>query len=252
MDRLTRKFHWFVVILFCLSSVTLAAETAEAPPASQYAPIKDLQQQIGFFMKRINKDLGDKEEYGEDQQGRVAKDATTLAAIGLVLANHDTDNPHKKSASMIIKAAASLSEGADDFDASKEQLAQLQAALESKDGGEKVEWGPVANLQYMMQQVPIVNNSLRRGVSGRRFKREADKLAGYSATLAAMAQASMYDTDYCADESDEAKWKKICGDMRDASAAVSKAVREGDQKKAEVQLAKLVETCDACHHAFRD
>ena len=243
---------WTSLILVCLSTLLIAAEPASSPAVSEYAPLGDLQHQVSFFMKRLEKDLADEADYGEDQQGRVGKDASSLAAIGLLLGKHDKDHPNKKSASGIVAAAASLADEAEDYASAKAQLAKVKAALASEKEGEALEWEPVASLAYLMQQVPIINNSLRRGVTGRRFKREADKSAGYAATLAAIAQASMFDTDYCVDEADEKKWRQICVDMRDASAAVSKAVRAGDQKTAEMHLGKLVETCDACHHAFRD
>ena len=62
----------------------------------------------------------------------------------------------------------------------------------------------------------------------------------------------MFYNDYCIDEEDEAKWAQICVDMRDAAAQVQVAVRRKDKDTAVAGLAKLVETCDACHHAFRD
>ena len=111
---------------------------------------------------------------------------------------------------------------------------------------------PVADLAMLMQQVPIVNASLRKGVNGRRFSRDAKRSAGRAVTLAVIAQASMMDTTYCGDEEDEKAWKKICADMRDACAEVYKAMLDKDQKRAKAANAKVVETCDACHHKFRD
>ena len=103
-----------------------------------------------------------------------------------------------------------------------------------------------------MRQVPINNNSLRRGVGGRRFKRSIERNAGYAATLAAIAQASMIDTMYCADEQDEAAWIQICAEMRDSAAEVNAAVRQNDQPRAKTALVGLVKTCDKCHDVFRD
>ena len=62
----------------------------------------------------------------------------------------------------------------------------------------------------------------------------------------------MMNTDYCGDEDDEKAWKKICVDMRDACTDVYKALLAGDQDKAKAGNQRVVETCDACHHRFRD
>ena len=242
---------WFILFFLGASATLVATESATSPAVSQYAPLADLQAQAKFFMDRIETDLADEAAYGEDQQGRVGKDASTLAAIGLLLGQHDKDHPGKASARLLIESSASLAEEATDYAAAKEAFAQVKQAIESKVQAEPVEWEPVGNLLYLMQQVPIVNNALRRSVTGRRFKREIDKSAGYAATLAAISQASMYDTDYCSDEEDEKKWRKICADMRDAAADVNRAVRAGDQETAKIGLAKLAETCDACHDDFR-
>ena len=136
----------------------------------------------------------------------------------------------------------------------KEAYEKLTAALKAKPKGEELSWDePVADLALLMQQVPIVNDALRRGVNDkRRFKRNAEKTAARAVTLAAIAHASMMDTTYCGDEEDEKAWQEICANMRDACADVYKALMKKDQAKAKEGNARVVETCDACHHKFRD
>ena len=107
--------RWTSLILICWPTMLIAADTTESPAVSAYAPLGDLQHQISFFMKRLEKDLADEADYGEDQQGRVGKDASTLAAIGLLLGHHDEDHPNKKSASQIVAAAADLADEAEDY-----------------------------------------------------------------------------------------------------------------------------------------
>ena len=116
----------------------------------------------------------------------------------------------------------------------------------------EVELDRTADLQALMKQVPIVNNHLRRGVTGKRFDRMVDHNAGHAATLAAIAQASMYCTDYCEDDEGKTKWAKICADLRDAAAEMQVAVRRKDVAMATEGLARIVKTCDLCHEAFRD
>jgi cytochrome c556 len=101
-----------------------------------------------------------------------------------------------------------------------------------------------------MKQVPIVNNNLRRNVEGRRFERSTDKNLGYAATLAAIAQAASFDTAYCADEADEAKWRELSAALRDATAQVAIQVRKGDQEAAVKALGAVETSCMACHTAF--
>ena len=205
---------------------------------------------MDYFTKQIEKDLSDPAEYGEARQGRVEKNASTLAVLALVLANHDKDSPSKLGAAGMLEAAQLLAGNAGKHEPAVQHFKAFHQARSSQ-GGEPVSWEPVADLSVLMKQVPIVNNNLRRGVGGRRFKRSIDRAAGLSATLAALAQASAIDTQYCSDEEEESLWYAICGEMRDSAASVNAAVRNEDQAGAKAALAKLVTSCDKCHHRFR-
>ena len=68
-----------------------------------------------------------------------------------------------------------------------------QAAAAGGKPAAEVAWQTVAPLDALMQQVPIVNNSLRRGLDPNRFKRQQKQTAGQAATLAAIAQAASFD-----------------------------------------------------------
>ena len=243
-------------VLACMFAPHFTASSADAPSAdakpSAYAPAKDLLDQVKFFVAQIEEDLSDADDYTEYKQDRVAKDASTLAVLALVLGMHDEDNPVKKSASSAISAAEDLAASSGDHGEAKAALAKVKKALEPADEGADLKWKSVGDLAQLMKQVPIVNNNLRRGVTGRRFDRTIDRNAGYSATLAAIAQATANDTIYCSDKEDEAEWTKISHSMRDAAAEVNAAVRRGDQEAATAALARVVLTCDECHHRFRD
>ncbi len=236
---------WVVVAL------AIGAEPQVNTPPSRYAPVADLALQVEYLTQRIEEDLSDRDAYGEDQQGRIQKNASTLAAIGLVLGNHDTEHALKKSARAMIAAAAKLATNANDLDQAKGALAALKAAQASP-ADPPLAWEPVADLGLLMQQVPIVNNNLRRAVTSRRFGQTIDQTAGLAAALAAIAQASMVDTAYCEDEESERPWQSLCAELRDAAAAVNVAVRRKDQAAAREALAGIIKTCDACHHVFRD
>lgn len=236
-------------------------EASAKPPAAQplpstYAPAADLVGQLESYLASLQQDLSDAASYGQEQQDRVAKDASTVAVLALVLGRHDQPHKLKAAAPAMLKAAEALAGNAEKVEAAQADLARLKAAAEApgtaaSDDAPR-EWTAVGDIGQLMRQVPIVNNNLRRGVTGRRFDRTQEQNAGYAATLAALAQVSAFNTDYCADEEDERTWARICHEMRDAAADVQRAIRQGDQATATKGLARLVETCDACHHKFRD
>jgi hypothetical protein len=246
----TMPLLWMSITTFgVIAEVTNGQD--QFPPVSRYAPAEILGQQIHSYLDSLTKDLAS-DDYGADQKGRVQKDAATVSVLALMLGRHDQDNPHKKAAQAVIDAANRLSSEAADQTRAKGMLASLKKAVESPSVGEEVAWKPSADLAQLMKQVPIVNNSLRRGVTSRRFTRSLEKTAGDAVTLAAIAQASLVDTNYCSDEEGEKEWQRICAEMRDACAVVLDAVQNKDQAKATAALEKIVQSCDACHHKFRD
>lgn len=243
-----RSLTWTLPLLLLPFAL---ADDAASPKPSQYAPIEDVLAQIDAYLQQLGTDLAAEADYGDDQKSRVAKDANTLVVLAQLLANHDGQHNRKNSAAPLFAAAQKLADGASKYAAAKEAFEQVTAASKSTAGGE-VKWEATADLSLLMKQVPIVNNRLRSGVTGRRFERTIDQNAGLAATLSTIAQASMYDTDYCSDKESEAQWAKICAEMRDAAATVNAAVRKKDQTAATEALARLVKTCDDCHHTFRD
>jgi hypothetical protein len=234
------------------SATAVQAQSASSPLVSTYAPVADLESEVKTYLDRIAADVADKDGYGEDQRGRVSKDASTVAVLGLMLGMHDQENRQKKSAAALVELAVELAGGVEDIEGARTTLGKIKAAWENPSAGEPITWKPVADLALLMQQVPNVNNALRRGVTSGRFERSIDRTAGHAVTLAAIAQASLLDTTYCGDEDDEQAWRKICADMRDAAADVYRAVRKKDQEAAKAGLERIVATCDACHHRFRD
>lgn len=239
-----------LALLICVATAYTADTTAAKP--STYAPAADLVAQVNFFMERINTDLEDASAYEDEQKSRVVKDANTVAALAAVLATHDEKHDLSAGASALVKAAKEIANNSADHAKASAALKQAQAAMEAKTGGDKISPAGAGDLGQLMKQVPIVNNSLRQGVTGSRFARLKEKTAATAATLAAIAEVSAHDDSYCVEDGDAAKWMKICHEMRDSSAAVAKFVRAGDQASATKELDRLVKTCDDCHHAFRD
>ena len=249
--NIARLAYSAAIVAIALSSDLFAEGPSDVRP-SAYAPINDLENQVRYFLERIDKALSDESSYDEDRRGRVEKDASTLAVIGLVLTLHDKSNESPTSAPALLEAAQELADAAGDFSDARMALTKLKEATTARRDAGQIEWEPVADLAVLMQQVPIVNNSLRRVVNGRRFERSVDRAAGLAATLAALAHVSSFDTDYCNGEDDERHWREICSEMRDSAARVNTAVRAVDQEAAKLGLAELVQSCDKCHHRFRD
>lgn len=246
--------QWFVVVVglltLAMASRAFTADEAETKP-STYAASKDLVAQVNFYLEKLGADLEDASAYGDEQQERVLKDANTLIVLGTALGLHDEEHDLKAGAASLSAAAKDLAKNAKDHAKASEALKKAQAALEAKSDGGKVSWEG-ADLAQLMKQVPIVNNSLRQGVTGQRFARLKEKTAQTAATLAAIAEASAHDTSFVVEDADTATWVKISRDMRDSSAKIAKLVRAGDQAAATKELDVLVKTCDDCHHKFRD
>ena len=247
------------LVLFSLLAMTFLVRAQDEGKdkkikVSEFAPVKDIESQLEYFLGKIKKDLSDKADFGEDQHKRVGLDGSTVAVLALTLGLHDEESELRPAASKLVELANELVDNADSFDDANAAHGELLKAMETKPEGEELSWDePVADLAMLMQQVPILNDVLRKGVNDkRRFKRNVEKNAARAATLAAIANASMMDTAYCSDEEDEAAWKQICADMRDACAEVYQALLAKDQDKAKAGNAKVVESCDACHHKFRD
>lgn len=229
-------------------------DTGKEIKTSSFAPLKPTVAELTYFVDKIGKDLEDKADFTEDQQKRIGLDSSTVAVLALTLGMHDEKTELKAAASKIVDLAVELAGNAEEFDAAKKSYEQLKHAIETKPKGDELDWdAPVTDIVALMQQVPIVNDKVRRGVNdNRRFARTAEKTAQKAVTLAAIAHASMMNTDYCGDDEDVKAWKKSCADMRDACTDVYKALMEKDQEKAKAGNDRVVETCDACHHRFRD
>jgi hypothetical protein len=237
-----------IAALLLGAGLSLADPPAPVQP-SAYAPAADLAAQVDYYLKRLDDALSSPTDYDADKQARVNKEANTLAAIALVLGQHDQESKYQAASATMIKAAQALAEVSKDFAASRAALAALQAAAASK--SEPIAWGEVASLPALMQQVPIVNNSLRRSLEPARFKKQAAQVAEQAATLAAIAEASWHDTSNATDDADTAAWRKFCVEMRDAAAGVNLAAHKNDQPAAASAAKKLAQSCDSCHAKFR-
>ena len=233
-------------------AAALLDEAPEPPKISSFAPADDLLQQVGFFTGRVEESLTTKEGYDEAKQARTLKDGNTLAVLALLLGKHDEPNKLKDSAPALISAGQALAKGSKDYDAASKAFADVKKAVSGESAaGAELNWEKVASLGALMKQVPLVHTGLKRGVTGTRFERQLTEIAGQSATLAAIAQASMFDTHEVKDPADTPKWYAFCAELRDSAGEVNAAAKAKDQAKAKAALTKLNQSCDHCHGVFR-
>ncbi len=236
-----------------LLSQALSSGDAERAKISTFAPVADLMDQVDFYIGRLDGALAEPDKFDAARQSRAWKDSNTLAVLALMLASHDEAHPLKSSMPVMLEGAQTIAVA----DADAQRAAQGLAAIKSaRDGTAQsdatVKWEKVASVPALMKQVPLVHAGLRRGVTPRRLERMAKQSAGQSATLAAIAEAALLDDEYAKSPEEAARWSDFCVQMRDAAGEVNSAVRLQDQARVDAGMKRLLESCDACHAAFRE
>ena len=235
--------------ILATAGAALAADMPEAPKVSAFAPVKDLSAQVASYLDKLDEAVKTEAEY-KDTEGKVTKDANTLILIALALGLHDEENPYKEAAPGLMKAAQELA-AAKDYAAAKAGVEAVRKAAEGKGGdAAQLKWTKVASLPELMKAVPLINSRLKRNLRQTAFKRKAKDNAGDSAVLAVIAQGSMPDTSEAKNPGDAEKWYKFCLQMREASAALNKAVHDGKLDAAEAAMKNLNKSCDDCHEVF--
>ncbi|MBX3413455.1 MAG: cytochrome c [Pirellulales bacterium] len=239
-----------MLVLGAAGAVVWAADPPAAPATSTYAPAEDLIAQVNASIKDLEEALSSADDF-EVKQTRVKREANTLAALGLVLAWHDTDHPLKNVAPALVPAAQKLA-AAKSLDEAQPALAGVQSVLAgSSEKSDPPAWGKVASLGALMKQVTFVNSRLRRNVTGSRFAMQANDTARYAALLAAIAQATQYDTHEVKDEAQLPQWYDYSIAMRDSAGRINAAAKAGDQDAAKAALGDLDKSCSGCHKTFR-
>ncbi|MDO4575258.1 MAG: hypothetical protein Q4D98_08595 [Planctomycetia bacterium] len=226
------------------SDATAGSSPADTNPTA-YAPVELLSAQLVAFVENIEKSLASDEDY-EDVQGRVIRDANTVAALALVLGLHDQPNDYKACASNVIAAAMELAKDADKATAEK-NFAALQASLKTTDG-KNLAWDvPVANLAQLMKQVPLLDGKVKSGL--RRFKK-TDEMAGLAVALAAIFQVSTANVAETQDPTKGDEWIAFCLESRDDAGALANALTAADKKASKTAYDKMAKSCDTCHAVF--
>ena len=223
---------------------------ADTPKVSTFAPAEDLAGQVGQYIKAMKSVVADEQEY-KDSEGKIVRDASTLAVIALALGLHDQDSKYKANAGALMKAAQDVA-ATKDFESAKKAVAALEAVAE-KEGtaGGDLKWEKVAPLPELMKQVPMVHTKLKLYVKGANFKKKAKDTAGYSAVIAAIAQGTIADTSATKNADQVKLWQKFSEAMRQDAGEVNAAVHKGDEAATAAAMKKLNQSCEDCHAVFK-
>ena len=239
-----------LALVFCIAMVAQAAPP-EAPKVSTFAPAKDLSTQLDEYVSDLQESVKSEDEYA-DSEGKIGKDANTVAVIALALGLSDEDSKFKKAAPALIEASQAVAT-AKDYAAAKKAVAELKAAMTAEGDAAGLDWNKkVASMPELMAQVPLINTKLKRYARGSRMKKKADDLKGYTAVIAAIGQASMANAADTDKPGETEKWYAYCAQMRDAAAAVNKAVADGDADAVNEKVEALQKSCDDCHAVFHE
>ena len=239
---------YLAFIVLALGAVAFAGEPPRPPALSKIMPADDLIAQLKVFHQSLHEMSADEQTW-QDNAHKVVRDAQTLAAVALTLALYDSDHDLTRAAPAVMDAAQALAE-AKEFGAVEGALKALDAALENRTVGAQV-FQPrrVGSMGQLMKQAGFANNRIKRGL--RRITDKADEKARDAAVLAAIAQATVYDTEGVKGEGRLDQWYQLCGEMRDGSGKLNAAIRAADKEGAAEASQELERSCNACHAAFR-
>ncbi len=250
---LNQQISVFVFGISVLAAGFMLAEVPAPEKVSAFAPIDDLTGQVDYYVESLERSVDvPADQYTEANQDTVSKSAATLAALAMLVSNHDQESPLKSAAPAIFVAARALGAEAKDLQTAKDRVAAIKRTVTAGGGagGEPLKWQTAGDLEDLMKQVSAINSRLKRGVSSRSLKRYADRTTGYAVTMAAIAQAAMADDSYVGDETEMKQWVQYCIDMRDAAGAVNAAIHQQDEAKVEAAMTMFKKSCDDCHKAF--
>lgn len=241
-----------VVCLFAvgmlLAARSLWGEPPAAPKLSTVMPAADLAAQIRQYEADIDAALGSEADY-KVQADKIRKAASMTAVLALVLAHHDTATDLSPAAPAILKAAQNLAK-AKDYAAAKASANELKAAIARMGVSEPAPpWAKIVGQGTVMKEASDINTRLRNSL--RRFDpRRLEQNAQAASTLAALAQATIYDTHEVHDAAELPKWYQFCEEMRSAAGDLSQKIKARDKAGATAAADRLTKSCEACHDVF--
>jgi hypothetical protein len=226
----------------------VAAEPPAAPKLATVASAAALTAAADEYLADLGPLVVDEATYTKNKD-QAAQKANAIVALAQVLGNHESDSHWKPAAAQTMTAAAALSR-AKDYAAAHAAYEQLVAASKSTVAGATPKWEKAARLGMLMEEVQLLNNSLRKGL--RRIERTKESGARDAAVMAAFAQASLYDTHEVKNEADLPQWYEMAGEMRAAAAELSARYGAADEAGTKTALARVEKSCATCHEKFHN
>jgi hypothetical protein len=231
-------------------SVMWVAVGAEPPPApaklATIASADALAAAADEYLKDLAPLVADEAAFTKNKE-QAAQKANAIVALAQVLGNHEDDSRWKPAAAQSMTAAAALSR-AKDYATAHAAFEQLSAASKSTVAGPAPKWEKAARQGMLMEEIQLLNNSLRRGL--RRIARSKESGARDAAVLAAFAQATIYDTHEVKNEADHPKWYELATEFRAAAAELSARYAAADEAGAKAAIDRVEKSCAACHEKF--
>jgi hypothetical protein len=230
------------------SAKGVSGEVPAAPKLSTLAPAADLEAQTKKYVADLGKATASEEAYKDLPEGKISRDASTVAVLALALGLHDQPSAYKDYAGAMIPAAQKLAAAAD-YESAKKAAADLKAAAEGEGKADgELKWVKLASMKALMEQVPLISTSLKRAVAKKAKQKDAQ---GLSAVLAVIAQGSMANVADTKKPEAAKQWFEFCAQMRDAAAAVNAGIHAKEiQSEEEPRMDKLQKTCEDCHAVF--
>jgi len=244
-------FFVYLSVLPSFAKLAVASDVVSpAPKVSSFAPADDLVDQAEKLLKTLCNTVADEEEY-KISEGKVNRDAGTLAVVALALGLHDQANKYQSSAGAILRAAQAAA-ATKDYESAKKAVAALAEVVArggSADG--ELKWAPVASLPDLMKQVPLIHSKLNLSMKGKNFSKKAKDNRGRAAVIAVIAQGTLSDLSATKTDEEARQWRKFSEAMRDDAAAVNAAIRRADEPAAAEAMKKLQQSCEDCHAVFK-
>ena len=248
------RFHMGLAVSFGLIVAVLLSvqasqgEPPTAPQLSKVIPADELVAQAKLTLAELGPLVAGDKEFADGAE-KFKKEANTLIVLALVLGKHDAEHELKAAAPAVLPAAQALAK-AKNAATAKAELAAVNAALASRPtAASELKWEKVASLGRIMEQAESLQTEIRTGM--RRFEPKAADNARLAATLAAIGQASIYDTHEVKDPADLPKWYQLSAGMRDAAGELSAKFKAADEAGATAALSRLQKSCADCHEVFR-
>jgi hypothetical protein len=219
-----------------------------AKVAALAVPAEDLVGQADQYLAAIEEGVATADAYNDSKED-LARQANTLIVIVWALGQYDRSGTYRDLAP-ILAAAGDLA-AAKDYASASGAASRLKTAIQHTP---ELPVAPPAtapaSLAQLMKEVPILNTKLKRNVQGQRLTAKAKETAGYSAVLAAIAQASDGSKEAAKTPQQVAQWHKFCLELRDGAVAANAAIHAGQPQATAAAMGKLASSCHDCHAVF--